>query len=132
MPGIDVEIRIEFLEDDAQAAQFEQGAERSRGQAFAERTHHAAGYKNIFHRRDAFRRRARASFRSSAFASSGVSTPGEPFRDEHMNLYTIFKRAQLLERSARSSGDGFQRQTGEGLAPKSVDALVANNRRRDV
>ena len=34
-PRIDVEIGIELLEDDAQAAQFEQRAERSRREAFA-------------------------------------------------------------------------------------------------
>jgi hypothetical protein len=34
-PGIDVQVRIELLEDDAQPAQFEKRAERSRRQAFA-------------------------------------------------------------------------------------------------
>ena len=32
---IDIEIRIELLQDNAQTAQLEQRAERSRGQAFA-------------------------------------------------------------------------------------------------
>ena len=34
-PRIDIEIRVEFLEDDAQTAQLEQRAKRSRGQTFA-------------------------------------------------------------------------------------------------
>jgi hypothetical protein len=34
-PWIDIQIRIEFLKDDAQAAQFEKRTERSRRQAFA-------------------------------------------------------------------------------------------------
>ena len=33
--GIDIEIRIKFLENNAQTARFEQRAERSRGQPFA-------------------------------------------------------------------------------------------------
>jgi hypothetical protein len=33
--GIDIQIRIEFLKDDAQAAQLEKRPERSRRQAFA-------------------------------------------------------------------------------------------------
>ena len=47
---IDIEIGIEFLENNAQPAQFKQGAERSRGQTFAKRTNHTASDKNIFHR----------------------------------------------------------------------------------
>ena len=47
--GIHVEIRIKFLQRDLEAAIFEQCAERGRRQAFAQRTHHAAGYENKFH-----------------------------------------------------------------------------------
>ena len=47
--GIDVEIRIELLENDPQSAFFEQGAEGGRRQSFAERTNHAAGNENVFH-----------------------------------------------------------------------------------
>ena len=59
---IDVEIGIELLEHNAQPAQFEQRAERSRGQAFAKRTHDAAGDKNVFHRVDPRFRRAASEF----------------------------------------------------------------------
>ena len=47
--GIHVEIRIELLQRDLEAAIFEQGAERGGGQAFAERTHHTAGDEYEFH-----------------------------------------------------------------------------------
>ena len=47
--GIDVQIGIEFLKDDAQAAQLEQGAERGGGQTFAEGTDYAAGDEDVFH-----------------------------------------------------------------------------------
>ena len=74
--GIDVQIRIEFLEDNAQAAQLKQCTERSRGQAFAQGTDNAASDENVFHERALLL--ARASLCSSATASSGVSTPGDP------------------------------------------------------
>ena len=76
-PGIDVQIWIEFLEDDAEAAQLEQRAERSRRQAFAQGTHDSACNENVFHRRVLFRDKG-ASASSSETASSGVSTPGDP------------------------------------------------------
>ena len=47
--GIHVEIGVELLQRDLEAAVFEQRAERRRRQAFAQRTHHTAGYKNVFH-----------------------------------------------------------------------------------
>ena len=47
--GIHVEIWVELLQRDLEAAVFEQGAERGRRQALAQRTHHAAGYKYVFH-----------------------------------------------------------------------------------
>src|ERR1700736_1765570 len=51
---------------------------------------------------------------------------GSMFRDEHMNLYTIFKRAQLLERFGalkrrRLPFDELQKR----VASKTVDALMA-------
>ena len=46
---IHVEIRVELLQRDLEAAIFEQRAERGRRQTFAERTHHAAGYEYKFH-----------------------------------------------------------------------------------
>ena len=47
--GIDVEVRIEFLERDFESAIFEQSAERCSSEAFAKGTDHAAGYKDVFH-----------------------------------------------------------------------------------
>src|SRR2546423_15422579 len=73
---IDIEIGIELLEDNAEAAQLEQRSERSSREPFAQRTDDATGNENVFHR-DTFPL-ARANFCSSAFASCGVSTPGEP------------------------------------------------------
>ena len=47
------------------------------------------------------------------------------FRDEHMNPYTIFKRAQLLERFRLFERRWFPfHELKERLTPKSVDALV--------
>ena len=47
------------------------------------------------------------------------------FRDEHMNPYTIFKRAQLLERLRFFEWRRFPfHELKQRLAPKSVDALV--------
>ncbi len=74
---IDIEIRIELLEHNAQTTQLKQRAEGSCGQTFAQRAHDATGYENVFH--ETLLRLARASFCSSAVASSGVSTPGDPF-----------------------------------------------------
>ena len=47
--GVHVEVGIELLQHNLEAAVFEQRAERGRRQALAQRTHHAAGYKNEFH-----------------------------------------------------------------------------------
>jgi hypothetical protein len=49
--GIHVEVGIELLQRDFEAAVLEQRAERSGREAFAQRTYHAARYKNIFHLR---------------------------------------------------------------------------------
>ncbi len=62
---IDIEIRVELLQRDFQAAIFEQRAQGRRRQAFAQRTHHTARYKNIFHDK---------SFSTRA-TSAGTSTP---------------------------------------------------------
>ena len=80
---IHVQVGIELLEHDPQTAQLEKRAEGSSGQALAQRTHHSARNKNIFHRRlDRFRsplrRPAENIMRSIVRASSGVSTPGDP------------------------------------------------------
>ena len=47
--GIDIQIRIKFLQRDFEAAVFEQRAQRGGRQAFAQGTHHPAGNKNVFH-----------------------------------------------------------------------------------
>ena len=75
-PRIDIEIRIELLEHNPQTTQLKQRAERGCGQTFAQRTHDATGNENVFH--ETLLCFARASFCSSAFASSGVSMPGDP------------------------------------------------------
>ena len=45
---IDVEVRVEFKHGDGESASFEQSAERSRGYAFSEPRHHAAGNEYEF------------------------------------------------------------------------------------
>ena len=45
--GIDVDVRIELLHPDGQAALFEQHADRGAGQALAERADDAAGDENV-------------------------------------------------------------------------------------
>ena len=45
--GIDIDVGIELLQADAQPALFEQHADRGAGQALAQRTHDAAGDKNV-------------------------------------------------------------------------------------
>src|SRR6266581_2110887 len=47
------------------------------------------------------------------------------FRDEHMNLYTIFKSAQLLERLCALQPRRFpSHKIQQRLAPKTVNALM--------
>ena len=45
--GIDVDVGVELLQPDAQAATFEQHADRGAGQPLAERADHAAGHENV-------------------------------------------------------------------------------------
>jgi len=47
--GIDVQVRIEFLERDFESTILEQRAERRGRQALAQRTYHTARDENIFH-----------------------------------------------------------------------------------
>ena len=47
--GIDVQVGIELLQRDFEPAILQQRAERGRRQALAQRTHHAARDKNVFH-----------------------------------------------------------------------------------
>src|SRR5581483_11936043 len=62
---IDVEVGIKLLQRDLQPAILQQRAQGRRRQAFAQRTHHSTGYKNIFHVK---------SFSTRA-TSAGTSTP---------------------------------------------------------
>src|SRR4030095_4749727 len=75
-PRIHIEIRIEFLENNAQTTQLKQRAERRRSQPFAHRAQNATCNENILH--ETALRFARTSLCSSASASCGVSTPGDP------------------------------------------------------
>src|SRR4029453_15872197 len=75
-PGINVEIRIEFLENNAQTTQLKQRAERRRSQPFAQRAHDATRNENVFH--ESALRFGRRSVWFRASASCSVSTPGDP------------------------------------------------------
>jgi hypothetical protein len=46
-PGIDVDVRIQFLHADPQTAAFEQHSDRGARQTLAQRADHAAGHKNM-------------------------------------------------------------------------------------
>ena len=76
-PRINIQVRIKLLENHPQPTCFEQRPERGCGQSLAQRTYDPASDENIFHPVRALSC-ARASFCSNAFASAGVSTPGEP------------------------------------------------------
>ena len=52
--GVHVEVRVELLQRDLEAAVFQQGAQRGGRQALAQRTHHAAGDKYEFHFKSVF------------------------------------------------------------------------------
>ena len=54
--GVDVEVGVELHEVDAESAGLEQAADGGGGEAFAERRHDAAGYKDVLcrHVRDLF------------------------------------------------------------------------------
>src|SRR6187399_478092 len=74
--GIYVQIRIKLLKNNAQTTRFEERPKRCGGQSFTKGTNHAASDENVFHKR--ILPFARASFCSSAAASSSVSMPGDP------------------------------------------------------
>jgi hypothetical protein len=48
-PWIDVQVGIEFLENNTQSTQFEKCSERGGGKAFTERTNHTASDENVLH-----------------------------------------------------------------------------------
>src|SRR5262245_21016642 len=88
-PRVDIQIRVKLLHDDTELAMLEQCPERGSGQAFAKRTDHASGHKNVFH-----------PFllliisRSTSVASPGVSTPIE-FNSETMTrIFMPFSKAR--------------------------------------
>jgi len=52
------------------------------------------------------------------------------FRDEHMNSYTIFQNAQLLERFRSLQRGGFPTdKLEERFAAEAVDALMSKEQR---
>ncbi len=86
--GIDVEIGIEFLQRDGEAAAFEQTADRRRRDAFAEGRDHAAGHENEFSHcagrfsgfldcGDGCRTRPARISSCTRSRSAGVSTPSD-------------------------------------------------------
>src|SRR5207245_9678789 len=103
-PGINIQIRIKFLENHPQTTRFEQRAKRRGSQAFAERTDDATRDENVLHRGRVLPF-ARASCRSSASASAGVSTPGAPCSARSTSTFTPFSKARNGSiDQARSSG----------------------------
>jgi hypothetical protein len=75
-PGIDVHIRIEFLERDCESARLEQGADGSSGDALSEARDYATGYEDVFRahasrlRRSNERRTQNEEFRMKKFLNS--------------------------------------------------------------
>ena len=85
VPGIDVQIGIEFLKRDIETAAFEQAADGRRRNSFPEGGNHAAGDKNVFsHLASPFPlTHPPMASASNNFAtrsrSSGVSTPRDSY-----------------------------------------------------
>ena len=48
--GVHIQVRVEFLQRDLETSIFKQRAEGGGRQTFAQRTHHAASDKYVFHR----------------------------------------------------------------------------------
>jgi hypothetical protein len=47
-PGVDVDVRVELLDDDPQPSRLEQPPERGGGDALAEAGHHTTGHEHVF------------------------------------------------------------------------------------
>src|SRR5467141_2663117 len=69
---IDIQVGVKLLHDHAEFSMLEQCSERCRRQAFAKRTDHPAGYKDVFHPFLLLK-----MSRTTSVTSSGVSTPIE-------------------------------------------------------
>src|SRR3954470_2611270 len=75
--GIDVDVGIEFLNRDLEAAFGQQSAERRRGNALPERTDDAAGHEDVFRRAHGLTSFIwRVNSASAHARSAGVSMPG--------------------------------------------------------
>ena len=104
VPGIDVEIRIELLQRDIQAAAFQQASDGRRRDAFAQGGNHAAGYKYVFRHRltcPALRYRAcwpaSNSVRDAFQILRRIHAQGFIIRLNHANAESVFERAQLFQ-----------------------------------
>ena len=100
---IDVEIRVEFLQGDFEAAAFEQAADGRRCDSLPERRDHAAGHEDVFSHCFISSpllccENAVEQLRALSARSSGVSTPSDSYSvSDYANLEAIFQGAQLLK-----------------------------------
>jgi hypothetical protein len=129
--GIDVEIGIEFLEDDAQAALFEEEPDRRARDPFSERRHHPARHEDVF------RLLAHADLgslfarqrtdRNTAHHSSGSGFVFQRFSRENFFDAALerARRAPGRERSARST---FLRSSGRSTPIESVRQVTTRIR----
>ncbi len=102
--GIDVQVGIEFLQRDFEAAALEKTAEARRRDPFTQGRNHTAGYENIFGH--VYRFTIGFSNNSATcFQSSGVSTPSDSYSVSTTRILKPFSSARnCSRRSARSSG----------------------------
>ena len=138
--GIDVEIGIELLEDDLQAASSSSVPREAAARPLPSELTTPPVTKIYFIVRVSERGR-RVDGKQLALdrsASSGVSTPGEPLLgDDHLNSYSILQRAQLLERfrpfqrrrfPPDEAQEQFARVSVNALVPKIRDARASASR----
>ena len=110
--GIDVQVRIEFLQRDPQPAAFEQAADRRRGDPFPEGTTtppvtkmYLAMYRSV--RRCLFTGYGGEQLRTPASGPRAYPRPGFVFGFDHPDPVAVFERPQLLQPLGL-----FQRPTG--------------------
>ena len=97
--GIDIQVRIELLQRDFEAAALQQRAEGGGRESLAQGTYYSACQKNILH---AFRSNA-----STRATSSGTSTPTASCSTRRTAMAMPFSSARnCSSRSASSSGEG--------------------------
>jgi hypothetical protein len=75
-PGIDVDVRVEFLDLHLEAARLEQAAERRRGDALAERRDDTAGDEYVLHHLPASPAKLLTGFHSSSLSSKPTAIDG--------------------------------------------------------